>query len=281
MPDLGGLISRLITFIGDVVGASSLRLGVVATIVVLGILLLLLSLVARPARRWSPGDLGGFRAVGRAMATAAETGAAASVSLGTAGIARSTSALQRIATLAALPLLAHVARAAARSGVPLEVSTNDPISAVMADGVIEGAHRSTETLERIARSRVEYLGEGRVTPAGRAIADTSRGDTVFVLGDVALEGPMLLHGMAAASTSATLGTPAAMISGQVLLDGDGRLIGPELFLAASDLESGTVERAAAFAHNRLLLLAALVVLVGGVLHATGLIDLAALVGMSR
>jgi hypothetical protein len=72
-----------------------------------------------------------------------------------------------------------------------------------------------------------------------------------------------------------------MISGQVLLDGDGRLIGPELFLAASDLESGTVERAAAFAHNRLLLLAALVVLVGGVLHATGLIDLATLVGMSR
>ena len=279
MPDLGGLISRLIAIIGDVVGASTLRLGVPATIVVLGILLLLLSLVARPASRWSPGDLGGLRSVARAMALAAESGATATVSLGTAGVARASGAMERLSTLAALPLLGHVVRAAARSGVPLDVTTNDPIAAVLADGVVADAHRRTETLERTTRSDVQFVGEGRVTAAGRAAAGMAEGGTSFMLGDVALEGPILLHAVAARTTSATLGTTEAALTGQVLLEGDGRLIGPELYLAATDLEGGTVERAAALAHNRLLILAAAALVLGEVLDASGIVDLAGALGV--
>lgn len=281
MPDIGGLISRLITFIGDVVGSSSLRLGVPATIIVLGILLLLLSLVARPASRWSPGDLGGLRSVARAMALAAESGAVATVSLGTAGVARSAGAIERLATLAALPLLGHVVRAAARSGVPLDVTTNDPIAAVLADGVVADAHRRTETLERATRSDVRFLGEGRITAAGRAAAGAMPGGTTFVLGDLALEGPILLDALAAGATTATLGTAAVAITGQVLLEGDGRLIGPELYLASSDLEGGAVERAAALAHNRLLLLAAATLVVGALLDAAGMLDAASLLLVGR
>ena len=279
MPDLGGLISRLITVIGDVVGASTLRLGVPATIVALGILLLLLSLVARPASRWSPGDLGGLRSVARAMALAAESGATATVSLGTAGVARASGAVERLSTLAALPLLGHVVRAAARSGVPLDVTTNDPIAAVLADGVVADAHRRTETLERTTRSDVRFVGEGRVTAAGRAAAGTAEGGTSFMLGDVALEGPILFHAVAARTTSATLGTTEAALTGQVLLEGDGRLIGPELYLAATDLEGGTVERAAALAHNRLLILAAAALVIGAVLDTSGIVDLAGVLGV--
>lgn len=281
MPDIGGLISQLITFIGDVVGSSSLRLGVPATIVVLGILLFLLSLVARPASRWSPGDLGGLRSVARAMALAAESGAVATVSLGTAGIARSTGAIERLATLAALPLLGHVVRGAARSGVPIEITSNDPIAAVLAGGVVADAHRRTETLERASRSDVRFVGEGRVTSAGRAVASARPGGTTFVLGDLALEGPMLLDALAARSTSATLGTAATALTGQVLLEGDGRLIGPELYLASSDLDGGAVERAAALVHNRLLLLAAAVLLAGAVLDAAGILDIASLLLVGR
>lgn len=281
MPDLGGLISRLITIIGDVVGDSSLRLGAPAMIVSLGILLLLLSLIARPASRWSPGDLGGLRSVARAMALAAESGATATVSLGTAGVARASGAAERLSTLAALPLLGHVVRAAARSGVPLDVTTNDPIAAVLADGVVADAHRRTETLERMTRSDVRFVGEGRATAAGRAAGGAVRGGTSFVLGDVALEGPILLDTVAATSTRATLGTTEAAMTGQVLLEGDGRLIGPELYLAASDLEGGTVERAAALAHNRLLLLAAAALIVGAVLDASGIVDVASLLGAGR
>jgi hypothetical protein len=281
MPDIGGLISQLITFIGDVVGSSSLRLGVPATIVVLGILLFLLSLVARPASRWSPGDLGGLRSVARAMALAAESGAVASVSLGTAGIARSTGAIERLATLAALPLLGHIARAAARSGVPIDITTNDPIAAVVASGVVADAHRRTETLERATRSEVRFVGEGRATAAGRAVAGARPGGTTFVLGDLALEGPILLDALAARATSATLGTAATALTGQVLLEGDGRLIGPELYLASSDLEGGTVERAAALVHNRLVLLAAALLLVGALLDAAGIIDVASLLLVDR
>lgn len=276
MPDIGGLISGPITFIGDVVGSSSLRLGVPATIVVLGMLLFLLSLVARPVSRWSPGDLGGLRSVARAMALAAESGAVATMSLGTAGVARSTGAIERLATLAALPLLGHIVRGAARSGVPIEITTNDPIAAVLADGVVADAHRRTETLERATRSDVRFVGEGRTTAAGRAVARATPGGTTFVLGDLALEGPILLDALATRATTATLGTAAPALAGQVLLEGDGRLIGPELYLASSDLEGGTIERAAALAHNRLLQLAVVVLVAGAVLDATGIVDIASL-----
>lgn len=281
MPDLGGLISRLIGFIGEVVGSSTLRLGLPATIGVLAIALLLLSLVARPASRWSPGDLGGLRSVRRAMALAAESGGVAAVSLGTAGVSRSTGAFERLATLTVLPLLGHVVRGAARGGVPLDITTNDPIAAALADGVVADAHQRTATPERATRSDVRYIGEGRVTAAGRAVAAASAGGTTFVLGDLAAEGPILIDALAADASSTTLGTAAAAIAGQVILEGHGRLIGPELFLASSDLATGGVERAAALTVNRLILVAALALVAGAVLDGLGVIDVASLLAVGR
>ena len=81
-----------------------MRLGAAPTVAILLVLLVLLSLVARPSTRWSGRGLGGLGRVGRVMALAAESGADATISLGSAGISRSASATERFQTLAALPL---------------------------------------------------------------------------------------------------------------------------------------------------------------------------------
>ena len=86
MPTPAELVGSLVSFVSDVLGASSLRFEIGPTLVVLGILLAFLQLVARPVSRWVTGDAGGLLAVGRAMALAAESGTDAVVSLGTAGI---------------------------------------------------------------------------------------------------------------------------------------------------------------------------------------------------
>jgi hypothetical protein len=112
VPAPSEILGRVLTFIGDVLGSSSLRLEIGPTLVVLGILLVFLQLVARPVSRWTTVDAGGLAGVGRSMALAAEAGTDAVVSLGTAGIARSTDAFARLQTVAALPLLGHVVRAA-------------------------------------------------------------------------------------------------------------------------------------------------------------------------
>ena len=139
-----------------------MRLGAAPTVAILVVLLVLLSLVARPEARWSGKDLGGLGRVGRVMALAAESGADATISLGSAGVSRGASATERFQTLAALPLLGHVADAAARAGVPLRVTTNDPVAALLAQATLAAAHRRTATPERASAAAVEYLGEGRV-----------------------------------------------------------------------------------------------------------------------
>ena len=53
MPTPAELVGRFVEFVGDVLGASSLRFGIGPTLVVLGVLLVFLQLVARPISRGS------------------------------------------------------------------------------------------------------------------------------------------------------------------------------------------------------------------------------------
>ncbi len=274
MPDIGDLIGQLVGFVGAALGASSLRLGIGPTFAILGVLLVLLSLVARPASRWMTRDLGRLASVGRAMALAAESGAAAAFSLGTAGVARSVSATQRVQTLAALPILAHVARAAARSGVPIEVSANDPVAAILAESTVLDAHRATDTAERARRSRVTYLGEGRATAAGRALADEREHGAAFTMGGLAEESLLLLDAMADGSSSASLGTAAASQATSLLLEGEGILLGPELYQAPADLSAAGHDRVGVFAGNRLTWFALVLLVIGSGLALFAGLDVA-------
>jgi hypothetical protein len=250
----------------------------VATVVLLGVVLVLLTLVARPPTRWTQRDVGRLAAVGRAMALAAESGGAATFSLGTAGVARATSALDRLQTLAALPILGIVAGAAARSGVPLRVSTNDPVAAQMADRVLDEAHGRTETRERRDRSTTDYLGEGRATAASAAMARASlpavSPAAVFVAGSLSEEGLLLLDASARHAASTSFGTADASQATSVLLTGEGTLVGPELFAATSDVRGGS-DRTAVTATNRIVLAAAAVIVIGSMAAGLAGVDVAA------
>src|SRR5712691_4492073 len=93
MPNIGQLAASLVGLLTDAVGSSSMRRGAAPTVAILLVLLVLLSLIARTGARWNASDLGGLRGVGRVMALAAESGADASISLGSAGVSRSASAM--------------------------------------------------------------------------------------------------------------------------------------------------------------------------------------------
>jgi hypothetical protein len=278
MPDLGALLAEIVSFIGQQASASSLRLGPVATVTVLGVVLVLLSLVARPSTRWTVRDLGHLAAVGRAMTLAAESGGMAAFSLGTGGLARAASAMGRIQTLAAMPILGVVARAAARSGVPLRVTTNDPVVAAMAEGILSDAHRRTDTLERRERAAASYLGEGRATAAAASLVEGGTSAAGFVAGELAEESLSLVHGAGRAAAWTSFGTAAPSQASSVLLTGHGTLIGPELFQATSDHGTRS-ERTAVLAANRLIVAALAVIVLGSALAWVAGIDVtAALVG---
>ena len=268
MPDLGALIGRLIDLFGELLSASSLRLGTGATLAVLGVMLVLLQLVARPTTRWTTRDLGGLAAVPRSMALAAEAGSAVLFSLGSAGLARSTSAIGRMQTIAGLPILSHVARAASRGGVPLAISTNDPVVEIIAGEAVAESHRRTATLERTGRSRVEYLGEGRATAAGRSLASGEAG-AAFVAGGLEEEALLLLDGLVSGSAASSLGTATAVQGSSLLLEGEGVLLGPELYQAPADLRAGGFERTIVLAANRLIWIALAVLVIGSLLALAG------------
>jgi hypothetical protein len=274
MPDLGALLGGLVSFIGQQIAASSLRLGPVATVTLLGVVLVLLSLVARPSTRWTVRDIGHLAAVGRAMALAAESGGVAAFSLGTAGVGRAANALGRIQTLAALPVLGVVARAAARSGVPLRVTTNDPVAAAIADGLLADAHRRTDTLERRDRSSAEYLGEGRATSAATALAARGSPAANFVAGGLGDEGLLLLYGASRGAAWTSFGTAAPSQASSVLLTGEGAMLGPELFQATSDLGS-RAERTGVLASNRIIGAALVVIVIGSMLAWVAGVDVTA------
>jgi hypothetical protein len=281
MPDIGSLLAGLLAFIGDQVAASSLRLGPLPTVAVLGIVLVLLSLIARPSTRWVARDLGRLAAVSRAMSLAAESGGAAAFSLGSAGVARAASALDRLQTLAAIPVLSHAARAAARAGVPLRVTVNDPVAGHLADVALDAAHRSTETQERQERSTTEYIGEGRGVAAAIALAEAGAPAAAFVDGGLAEEAMLLLNGAQDGAAWTSFGTATASQAGSVLLEGDGTLIGPELYQAPSDLRAAGLERTGVLAANRIIVAAVVVIVLGSLLTVAGGTDLAAVLAGRR
>jgi uncharacterized protein DUF6754 len=274
MPDLGRAVGDLLGFIGEQVGSSSLRLGAVPSLAILGVLLVLLSLVARPSTRWTQRDLGRLAAVKRAMALAAEAGGSALFSLGSAGVARNASAADRIQTLAAMPILGHVARAAARAGVPLRVTANDVVAVHLAEVALVDAHRQTETDERLQRSATEFIGEGRAVAAATALADSESPAAAFVDGGLAEDALILLQGVADGAAWSSFGTAASSQAGSILLTGEGTLIGPELFQAPSDLRSSGHERTGVLAANRLLLFAVAIIAFGSLLALVTGIELA-------
>lgn len=278
MNDPAELFGRLVRFVGDILGQSSLRFDVGPTLAVLGVLLVLLQLVARPVTRWTSADAGGLGAVARAMALAAEAGTDVVVSLGTAGVTRSTDGLARLQTLAALPLLGHVARAAARSGVPLRVLTNDPLGGVAAGATIDAAHASTATRERTGRSRVVFVGEGRGVPAGLAITARARPAAAFAYGSLREEAQLHLEGLGAGAGSLSAGTAEPSQPASVRLSSASALIGPELYTAAADLRSDVTERTSVLAANRLIALAILALAIGAVLSLADIVDPAQLLG---
>ena len=272
MPNLGELLGGLVGYIGAQVGESSLRLGPVPAISIFLVALVLLSLVARPSTRWQTHDLGRLARVSRATALAAESGAAAAFSLGTAGLVRATSALERMQTLTALPILEYVARATARSGVPLRVTTNDPVVAHLAETTLAEAHARTETVERAGRSVVEYLGEGRATAASAAMAEPDPVSATFVMGGLSEEA--LLLSMASVSRAAwsSVGTAVASQAASVELTGHGALVGPELFMAVSDVVTAGHERTGVQAMNRLLVAGIVILALGSVVAVVAGVD---------
>lgn len=281
MSDPGELLGALIRFVGEILGRSALRFEIGPTLVVLGVLLVLLQLIARPVSRWTTRDAGGLAAVGRAMALAAEAGTDAVVSLGTAGLGRATDATARLQTLAALPLLGHVGRAAARSGVPLRVLTNDPLAAAAAAATVESAHATTATRERSARSRTVFVGEGRSVPAGLALTTSARPAAAFAFGSLREEAQLHLEGLGAGAGSLTSGSAEPAQSPTLLLASSAALIGPELYQAPADLRADVVERTTVLAANRLIGLAVVALLVGTVLAFTVGFDPAQLFGLER
>jgi hypothetical protein len=252
MPNLGELAAQLVGLLTGAISSSSMRLTAAPTVAVLLVLLVLLSLVARPGARWTPGDEGRLRTVSRAMALAAESGSDAAISLGGAGIARASSAVDRFQTLAALPLLRHVAEAAARAGVPLRVTSNDPVAALMAEATLASAHRRTVTPERVSASAVEYLGEGRAVAAGIALANAGTHGVGMVAGGLGEEGLLLLDGLLGDAEWSVAGTASPSEAAGPLLYGDGSLIGPEFLQAEAEIAAGGHARTAVLAANRLI-----------------------------
>jgi hypothetical protein len=272
MPAPGELLGRVVRFVGDILGASSLRFEVGPTLALLGIVLVLLQLVARPVTQWVTADAAGIAGIGRAMALAAESGTDAVVSLGGAGLVRATDALGRLQTLAALPILAHVARAAARSGVPLRVLTNDPIAGMLGSATLDAAHASTATQERVGRSRIVMVGEGRPALAGLTMTNRSRPAAAFALGSLREEALLHLDGMGGGAGALTTASAEASQSSSLLVGGAHALIGPQAYQAAADLRANLDERTMVTAANRLIVITLLVILAGSILALAGVAD---------
>lgn len=278
MPTPAELLGRLVRFVGEILGSSSLRFDVGPTLVALGIVLVLLQLVARPVTRWVTSDAAGLAGIGRAMALAAESGTDAVVSLGGGGLVRATDALARLQTLAALPILAHVARAAARSGVPLRVLTNDPLVGMVGTATLDAAHAATATQERHGRSRIILVGEGRPALAGLAMTTTARPAAAFALGSLREEALLHLDGLGGGAGSLAIASAEASQASSLLLGGSQALIGPEPYQAAADLRAGVDERTMVMAANRLIAIALVVIVLGSILALAGIGDPGDLLG---
>lgn len=269
MPNLGEFASYVIGLVTDAVGSSSMRLGAAPTVAILLVLLVVLSLVASPGARWIASDLGRLSRVGRMMALAAESGADATISLGSAGVSRSASATDRFQTLAALPLLGHVADAAARAGVPLRVTTNDPVAVLLAEATLAGAHQRTATPERASSTSVEYVGEGRSASAAYALASAQPHGVAVVAGALGEDGLLVLDGVLGDAEWSLAATASGSQLAGPLLDGDGSLVGPDFFQAAGEIGPSGHARTVVLAANRLIWGAIGLLLVGSIIAWAG------------
>ena len=273
MPNPVESLGEAVRFIGGILSSSSLRFEVGPTLVLLGVLLVFLQLVARPISRWVSADPAGLGGVSRAMALAAESGTDAVVSLGSAGVVRSTDAFARLQTLAALPVLAHVARASARAGVPLRVLATDAYAGAVAEATVQAAHASTATQERAGRSRIVVVGEGRTVAAGLVMTARARPAAAFAVGSLREEATLHLDGLHSGAGALVAGTAEpSQVPTIVLAGATGRLVGPEPFQVAADLRSDMAERTTVLAGNRLLWLAVIVVVVASGLALADVID---------
>ncbi|HEY8921445.1 MAG TPA: DUF6754 domain-containing protein [Candidatus Limnocylindria bacterium] len=269
MPNLGEFASHVIGLVTDAVGSSSMRLGAAPTVAILLVLLVVLSLVASPGARWIASDLGRLSRVGRMMALAAESGADATISLGSAGVSRGASATDRFQTLAALPLLGHVADAAARAGVPLRVTTNDPVAVLLAEATLAGAHQRTATPERASSTSVEYVGEGRSASAAYALASAQPHGVAVVAGALGEDGLLVLDGVLGDAEWSLAATASGSQLAGPLLDGDGSLVGPDFFQAAGEIGPSGHARTVVLAANRLIWGAIGLLLVGSIIAWAG------------
>jgi hypothetical protein len=269
MPNLGEFATYLVGLVTDAVGSSSMRLGAAPTVAILVVLLVLLSLVARPGARWVASDLGGLDRVGRMMALAAESGADATISLGSAGVSRAASATDRFQTLAAMPLLGHVADAAARAGVPLRVTTNDPVAALLAQATLAGAHRRTATPERASATAVEFVGEGRSTSAAFALASAQPHGVAVVAGGLGEDALLVLDGVLGDAEWSLAATASGSQAAGPLLNGDGSLVGPALIQAAGEIGAGGHSQTVVLAANRLIWGAIGILLIGSLITWAG------------
>jgi hypothetical protein len=155
-----------------------------------------------------------------------------------------------------------VAEAAARAGVPLSVTTNDPVAALFAEATLAGAHRRTATPERASGSTVEYIGEGRALAAAAALAGARAHGVAVVAGALSEEGMLLLDGVLGDAEWSVAGTASAGQAAGPLLDGHGSLIGPELLQAGAEVSANGSARAAVLAANRLIWTVIGVLLIG-------------------
>ena len=131
-------------------------------------------------------------------------------------------------------------------------SSNDPLAGVAADAALDAAHRRTATLERLGRSRI-VVARARAVRRWRAGDDgpcpTRRGARPWQPargGDTAARG--------AASMAAGRSAPARRRRPRRRRrswPAAGRSIGPELFTAAADLRADSNERTMVMAANRL------------------------------
>jgi hypothetical protein len=158
----------------------------------------------------------------------------------------------------------------------LRVAANDPVAIHLAQGSLDAAHRATETEERQAQSTTDYIGEGRGAAAAIALAEAGTPAAAFVDGGLAEEAMLLLSGAQEGAAWTSFGTATASQAGSVLLEGDGSLIGPELYQAPSDLRATGLERTGVLAANRILVAALVVIVLGSVLAVAGGTDLASL-----
>jgi hypothetical protein len=97
---------------------------------------------------------------------------------------------------------------------------------------------------------------------------------VFVVGSLSEEGLLLLDASSRRAASTSFGTADASQATSVLLTGDGTMVGPELFVATSDVRGGA-DRTAVTATNRIIIAAQAVIVIGCVAAWLAGIDVAA------